>query len=70
MWLGSRVAVAVDRPAAPALIRLLAWELPYAAVGRLVAPALIRPLAWEPPYTAGEALKRQKTGKKKSFKLK
>jgi len=30
MWLGSRVAVAVARPAAAALIRPLAWEPPYA----------------------------------------
>ena len=29
-WLGSRVAVVVVRPAAVALIRPLAWELPYA----------------------------------------
>ena len=29
------------------------------------ATAPIRPLAWEPPYAAGEALKRQKTKKKK-----
>ena len=32
MWLGSCIAVAiVYRPAATALIRPLAWELPYAA---------------------------------------
>ena len=32
---------------------------------RLAATASIRPLAWEPPYAAGEALKGQKTKKKK-----
>ena len=32
---------------------------------RPVAVALIGPLAWEPPYAAGEALKGQKTKKKK-----
>ena len=31
MWLGSRVAVALRRPEAIALIRPLAWEPPYAA---------------------------------------
>ena len=30
-WLGSGIAVAVVRPVATALIRPLAWELPYAA---------------------------------------
>ena len=34
------------------------------------AIALIRSLAWEPPYATGEALKRQKTKKKKlNFKI-
>ena len=32
---------------------------------RQAATALIRPLAWEPPYAMGEALKEQKTKKKK-----
>ena len=31
MWLGSLVAVVMGRQAATALIRLLAWELPYAS---------------------------------------
>ena len=31
MWLRSRVAMAVVRPAAVALIQPLAWELPYDA---------------------------------------
>ena len=30
-WLGSGVAVAVVMPAAAALIRTLAWELPHAS---------------------------------------
>jgi len=30
MWLGSRIAVAVVKPAAVALIQLLAWDHPYA----------------------------------------
>ena len=30
MWLRSSIAVAVCRPAAIALIRPLAWEIPYA----------------------------------------
>ena len=32
---------------------------------KLAVVSLIRPLAWEPPYTAGSALKRQETKKKK-----
>ena len=31
VWLGSRVALAVCRPAAAGLLQPLAWELPYAA---------------------------------------
>ena len=32
---------------------------------RLAATAPIGPVAWEPPYATGEALKRQKSKKKK-----
>ena len=39
------------RSAATALIRPLAWELPYAPIS---------PLAWEPPYAKGAALKKTK----------
>ena len=35
---------------------------------RLAATVLIRPLAWEPPYAADEALKDNKTKKKKRKK--
>ena len=44
----------------PALLWL--WHRP-------TATALIRPLARETPYAAGEALKRQKTKKKKSTNI-
>ena len=40
------------------LVLLWLWCRPGAA-------ASIRPLAWEAPYATGEALKRQKTKKKK-----
>ena len=36
---------------------------------RLAATAPIQPLAWESPYAVGAALKRQKTKKKRLFKL-